>query len=67
MEFNSPKAIHQIKIKNYKQISVNGQKCCPLEAMSVAFNFHRVNIEETHDSLDIRGITPVANKVKAFG
>ena len=67
MEFSTPKAIHQIKINNYKHISVEGKKCCPLEAMAVAFNYHRIDIKETQSSLDIKGLIPVTNKIKRFG
>ena len=64
MEFLTPKAIRQIKMNNYKSISIEGKKCCPLEAMAVAFNYHQINITETQSTLDIKGLIPVTDNVK---
>jgi len=64
MEFSTPKALHKIISTNHKKILVDGNQSCPLQAMSVAFNFHKVDIEETTSCLKIRGLIPVTRNEK---
>lgn len=64
MEFSTPKAIHQIKSSHHKKIIVEGQNCCPLQAMSIAFNYHKVDITETSSCLTIKGTVPVVRNNK---
>jgi len=59
MEFSTPKAIHQIKLSHHKTVLIDGKKCCPLKAMTIAFNYHKVDITETDSCLTIKGILPV--------
>jgi len=64
MEFSTPKALHKIISANHKKILVDGLQTCPLQAMSVAFNFHKVDIEETPSCLKMKGLIPVTRNEK---
>jgi len=64
MEFSTPKAIHQIKLSHHKTVLVDGQKCCPLKAMTIAFNYHKVDITETSSCITIKGVVPVVGNDK---
>jgi hypothetical protein len=64
MEFSTPKAIHQIKSNHLKTMLVDGQKCCPLEAMTIAFKYHKVDITITASCMMIKGLTPVVRNDK---
>jgi len=59
MEFSTPKAIHQIKIKQHKKLLVDGKSYCALQAMTLALNYHKIDINETTTSLLIKGTVPV--------
>ena len=59
MEFSTPNAIRQIKANNHKEIWVDGQKQCPLQAMSFAFKYHKLDITDSAIGLSVRGTVPV--------
>ena len=59
MEFNTPQAIHEIKLSNKNNIRINGKKQCKLQAMSFALNYHKLDLTETPSELLIRGIIAV--------
>jgi hypothetical protein len=61
MEFSTPNAIRQIKANTHKELWVEGQKQCPLQAMSFAFNYHTLNIVDSAEGLSIQGIVPVSS------
>ena len=61
MEFSTPRAIHQIKCKQHKTLLVDGKSYCALQAMTMALNFHTINIDESPTELIIKGIVPVAS------
>ena len=60
MEFSTPNAIRQIKANTHKNIWVEGQKQCPLQEMSFAFNYHTLNIIDSAEGLNIQGVVPVS-------
>ena len=62
MEFSTPKAIHQIISKQHKTLLVDGKSYCALQAMTMALNYHKININETTTSLIIKGTVPVAKR-----
>lgn len=64
MELSTPKALHVIMAANHKRILVDGHNSCPLQAMSIAFNYHTIDIEETATSLKVRGVAPVIRNDK---
>mgnify|MGYP000474388349 FL=1 len=64
MEYSTPYAIRQIKSNNHKTMWINGEKQCPLQAMSFAFKYHRLDITDTGDSLNIVGTKPVVRNDK---
>ena len=64
MEFSTPKAIHQIKSSHHKTMLVDGQKCCPLIAMTIALNYHKLDITETASCITIKGVVPVVRNDK---
>ena len=59
MEFNTPQAIRKIKSCQKRNLLINGQHQCKLQAMSFALNYHRIDVTETLDSLKITGVVPV--------
>jgi hypothetical protein len=59
MEFSTPNAIRQIKANTHKEIWVDGQKQCPLQAMSFAFKYHKLDITNSAIGLSVRGTVPV--------
>ncbi len=59
MEFNTPQAIREIKLSPKKRMLINGKKQCKLQAMSFALNYHKVDVTETLDELQIKGVVPV--------
>ena len=59
MEFSTPNAIRQIKANAHKEMWVDGQKQCPLQAMSFAFKYHTLDISDSAMGLSIHGIVPV--------
>lgn len=59
MEFSTPNAIRQIKANAHKEMWVEGQKQCPLQAMSFAFKYHKIDISDSATGLDIQGTVPV--------
>ena len=63
MEFSTPKAIHQIKTKQHKDLLVDGKNYCALEAMTMALNYHQLSIIETPTSLIIKGTVPIGYSV----
>ena len=64
MEYSTPYAIRQIRSNNHKTIWINGQKQCPLQAMSFAFNYHKLDITESNRGLNITGTLPVVRNNK---
>ncbi|MDG1752226.1 MAG: hypothetical protein P8I03_11270 [Thalassotalea sp.] len=64
MEFSTPQALHKIIGTTDKMVLVDGQQSCPLNAMSVAFNFHTIDISETNTTIDIKGVLPVVRNEK---
>jgi hypothetical protein len=64
MEFSTPKALRHIKIHNDKNITFEGKKCSPLEAMSIVFNYHRICITQTQYNLYLKGLVSVSSKSK---
>jgi len=61
MEFSTPNAIRQIKANVHKEMWVDGEKLCPLQAMSFAFKYHKIDISNSATGLNIHGTVPVAN------
>jgi hypothetical protein len=61
MEFNTPQAIHEIKLSQKSNVLINGKKQCKLQAMSFALNYHKVDVTETHNTLQVKGIVPVGS------
>ncbi len=59
MEFNTPQAIHEIKLSKKNKVLINGKSQCKLQAMSFALNYHRVDVTETANELWIKGVVPV--------
>jgi len=59
MEFSTPNAIREIKANTHKKIWVDGQKQCPLQAMSFAFKYHKLDITDSAIGLNVRGTVPV--------
>lgn len=59
MEFDTPKAIHQIKASKRTSILVDGKEQCKLQAMSYALNYHTLDVTETDDQLSVTGTRAV--------
>jgi hypothetical protein len=59
MEFSTPHAIRQIKANAHKEMWIDGQKQCPLQAMSFAFKYHKLDISDSAQGLNIHGTVPV--------
>lgn len=64
MVFSTSKAIHKIKSSHHKSMLVDGHQCCHLKAMTIAFNFHEVDITETTSCMTIKGVVPVVKNDK---
>ena len=60
MEFSTPNAIRQIKANTHREMWVEGQKQCPLQAMSFAFKYHKLDISDSAQGLTIHGTVPVS-------
>lgn len=61
MEFNTPQAIHEIKLSKKRHLLVNGKVQCKLQAMSFALNYHTIEMTETSNELRIKGTVLVGN------
>jgi hypothetical protein len=61
MEFSTPNAIRQIKANSHKEMWIDGQKQCPLQAMSFAFKYHKLDISDSAQGLNIQGTVPVCD------
>ena len=59
MKYSTPNAIRQIKLSHHKTVLVDGEKCCTLIAMTMALNYHQLDITETTSCLTIKGVVPV--------
>ena len=59
MEFNTPEAIHKIKLSHQRNILINGKRQCKLQAMSFALKYHTVDVTETLGDLMVKGVVPV--------
>jgi len=59
MEFDTPEAIHQIKISKRTKILVDGKKQCKLQAMSYALKYHTIDVTETTSELSVSGTIAV--------
>ena len=59
MEFNTPQAIHEIRLSKKSRLLVNGKKQCKLQAMSFALNYHKIDVTASHNELLIKGLIPV--------
>ena len=59
MEFNTPQAIHKIKLSSQSKILIDGKNQCKLQAMSFALKYHKVDVTETLGELTVKGIVPV--------
>jgi len=59
MEFSTPNAIREIKANTHRETWVEGQKQCPLQAMSFAFKYHKLDISDSAQGLNIHGTVPV--------
>ncbi len=66
MEFSTPNAIRQIKDNAHKEMWVDGEKLCPLQAMSFAFKYHKINIHSSPLGLNIHGTVPVVNSKQKY-
>jgi len=55
MEYSTAKAIRQIKMHNDRKVSINGRHSCPLQAMTFAFKYHTINIDESPTELRVTG------------
>lgn len=64
MQLSTPEALHKIIGANNKTILIDGHQSCQLNAMSVAFNYHTIDINETSSSLTVKGISPVVRNEK---
>lgn len=60
MEFSTPNAIRQIKANTHREMRLDGQKVCPLQAMSFALRYHKLDISDSSTGLDIQGTVPVS-------
>ena len=61
MEFNTPQAIHEIRLSKKSRLLINGKQQCKLQAMSFALNYHKVDVTETTNELLIKGVVPVGS------
>lgn len=61
MIFNTPQAIHKIKLSLRSPLLVNGKKQCKLQAMSFALNYHKVDVTETPQGLTVKGVVPIGS------
>ncbi len=61
MEFSTPRAMRYIQKHNDKTITCEGKICSPLEAMSIVFNYHLINITQTQCNLYVKGIVSVSD------
>jgi hypothetical protein len=59
MEFDTPKAIHQIKTSTRTNILVDGKQQCKLQAMSYALKYHTLDVTETTENLSVTGTRAV--------
>jgi len=64
MEFNTPAALREIKAHNQEMMHVNGKQACPLQAMAFTMNYHKVDITETKQGLNITGTLAVSRNNK---
>jgi len=64
MEFDTPKAIHQIKTSQKSNILVDGKEQCKLQAMSYALKYHRLDVTETDNGLSVTGTQAVHTATK---
>jgi len=62
MEFNTPQAIHEIKLSQKSKVLINGKMQCKLQAMSFALNYHKVDVTETTNELWVKGVVPVGSR-----
>jgi hypothetical protein len=66
MEFSTPNAIRQIRANAHKEMWVDGKKSCPLQAMSLAFKYHKIDITDSAEGLNILGTVPVTSHSRKF-
>jgi hypothetical protein len=59
MELQTPQAIRAIKESKKTSALVDGRRCCILQAMSFAMNYHRLDVEENERELIVHGTMPV--------
>lgn len=59
MEYSTPNAIRQIKHHCTKSIHINGQPSCPLQAMSFALKYHKLDVTANASSVNVVGIEAV--------
>ncbi|QBG34292.1 hypothetical protein [Litorilituus sediminis] len=59
MQLNTPKAIREIKHSARNTILINGKKQCKLQAMTFALNYHSVDVTDTPNGLQVKGVTPI--------
>ncbi len=64
MHFSTPKALRKIISTKNKKVLVDGRHTSTLQAMSVAFNYHKIHIEETATCLKVEGVDPVIRNDK---
>jgi hypothetical protein len=62
MEFSTPNAIRQIKANTHRAMWVDGHKKCPLQAMSFALQYHKLDISDSAQGLNIHGTVPVSKQ-----
>ncbi len=61
MEYSTPDAIREIKRSSRSEILIDGQEQCKLQAMSFALNYHKIDVTETPDSLQVKGVVPIGS------
>ena len=66
MEFSTPDAIRQIKANAHKEMWVDGEKQCPLQAMAFSFRYHKIDISNSATALNIHGTVPVTDHKRKF-
>ncbi len=59
MVYSTPEAIREIKKSPRNEILIDGQEQCKLQAMSFALNYHKIDVTETPDGVQVKGVVPV--------
>ncbi len=63
MKLNTPQAIRIIKSSKKNTLVIDGEIKSILQAMSIALNYHKLEIKKTDNMLIIYGLLPVTSYV----